>query len=58
MKFCDLKCPSAEFPKDEATDGAGSCRTFTALYCKELGRLVHKNAPCQAPDPPRAKRRG
>ncbi|MFH1137741.1 MAG: hypothetical protein V1816_16865 [Pseudomonadota bacterium] len=49
MRFCDLKCPHADFPKDNAVDGSGSCRTFTALYCAILDRLVHKNAPCQAP---------
>ena len=50
MRFCDLTCPHADFPKEEALDGAGSCRTFSALYCSKLGRMVHKNAPCQAPD--------
>ena len=50
MRFCDLRCPHAGFPKDQAVDGAGSCRTFVALYCKVLDRLVHKNAPCQAPE--------
>jgi len=52
MRFCDLRCPDAAFPKEEATDGAGSCRTFAALYCARLDRLVHKNAPCQAQDTP------
>ncbi len=46
MRWCDLTCPQASFPQDEAVDGAGSCRTFVALYCRELGRLVAKNAPC------------
>ena len=50
MRFCDLKCPDARFPDDESVDGAGSCWTFAALYCLRLKRLVHKNAPCQAPD--------
>ena len=49
MRFCDLKCPHAQFPEEAAVDGAGSCRTFAALYCNKLDRLVHKNAPCQAP---------
>ena len=48
MKFCDLRCPHAGFPEDQAVDGAGSCRTFAAIYCAKLDRLVHKNAPCQA----------
>ena len=46
MRFCDLKCPEARFPEEEAVDGAGSCQTFSALYCRKLNRLVHKNAPC------------
>jgi hypothetical protein len=50
MKWCDLTCQDASFPKDGAVDGAGSCRTFAALYCARLNRLVHKNAPCQCPD--------
>ncbi|MEW6266905.1 MAG: hypothetical protein AB1641_27840 [Thermodesulfobacteriota bacterium] len=50
MRFCDLKCPHASFPKENALDGAGSCRTFVALHCAVLDRLVHKNGPCQAPD--------
>ncbi|MBU0514880.1 MAG: hypothetical protein KJ621_08920 [Proteobacteria bacterium] len=49
MRFCDLSCPEAEFPKNAGLDGAGSCRTFVALYCRRLDRLVHKNAPCPAP---------
>ncbi len=49
MKFCDLSCPEAEFPETRDVDGAGSCRTFAALYCRRLGRLVHKNGPCQVP---------
>ena len=48
MRWCDLSCPQAGFPKDEAVDGAGSCRTFAALYCAKLDRLVAKNAPCAA----------
>jgi hypothetical protein len=27
-------------------DGAGSCRTFQAVFCEKRNRLVHKNAPC------------
>lgn len=50
MRFCDLTCPEAQFPQEDGVDGAGSCRTFAALYCRRLDRLVHKNAPCQAPD--------
>ena len=46
MRWCDLICPEAGFPKEGAVDGAGSCRTFAALFCAKLGRLVAKNAPC------------
>ena len=46
MKWCDLSCEYASFPKIQAVDGAGSCRTFAALYCARLDRLVHKNGPC------------
>jgi len=50
MKWCDLACEHATFPRNEAVDGAGSCRTFAALYCAKLKRLVHKHGPCQCPD--------
>jgi hypothetical protein len=46
IKFCDLRCEHASFPKEEALDGARSCRTFTALWCSQLQALVPKNAPC------------
>jgi len=46
MKWCDLSCEYASFPKVQAVDGAGSCRTFAALYCAKLARLVHKHGPC------------
>ncbi|MDZ7721592.1 MAG: hypothetical protein U5R06_01895 [candidate division KSB1 bacterium] len=46
IKFCDLSCEYAEFPSEENIDGAKSCRTFAALYCTKLNRLVTKNAPC------------
>ena len=46
MKFCDMQCEHAEWPKEEAVDGSGSCRTFQALYCKKKDQLVHKNLPC------------
>jgi hypothetical protein len=44
--WCDLTCEHADFPDAYAVDGSGTCRTFLALYCKKLGRLVTKNAPC------------
>ncbi len=48
IKFCDLRCPFAEFPSETAIDGSGTCRTFMALYCKKLKKYVTKNAPCEA----------
>ena len=47
IKFCDLRCEHAEFPKQEAIDGSKSCRTFIGLWCKELKKYVTKNAPCE-----------
>ena len=35
MEFCDMQCKHATWPKDDAVDGSGSCRTFQALYCKK-----------------------
>jgi hypothetical protein len=52
VKWCDLACEHASFPRDEAVDGAGSCRTFAALYCARLNKLVHKHGPCQADEAP------
>ena len=46
--WCDLGCPHARFPEDEALDGSLSCRTFVALYCRHLEEIVTKNAPCEA----------
>ncbi len=46
MEFCDLMCRYAKTPKETAVDGAGSCRTFIALYCSRKKSLVHKNMPC------------
>jgi hypothetical protein len=53
-RFCDLDCPDAMFPEEEAVDGARSCRTFVAIRCRRLNRLVHKNLPCPAGLPPAA----
>lgn len=44
--WCDMLCPDARWPEDEALDGAGSCRTFIAVYCEKYKRLNKKNAPC------------
>ena len=51
MKWCDLSCEHASFPRTEAVDGSGACRTFAALYCARLHKLVHKHGPCQVDDP-------
>jgi len=48
IRFCDLRCEFAEFPKEEAIDGSGTCRTFAALWCTKLKKYVTKNAPCAA----------
>jgi len=47
IKFCDLRCEHADFPDKKALDGSGSCRTFVALWCKQLEKTVTKNAPCE-----------
>ncbi|MFO7459500.1 MAG: hypothetical protein R6X07_02680 [Desulfatiglandales bacterium] len=47
MKFCDLTCKHARWPREEALDGSGSCRTFQAVFCEKTQRTVHKNAPCR-----------
>ena len=46
IKFCDLRCEHARFPAAANLDGANSCRTFAALWCKQLEQIVTKNAPC------------
>ncbi len=46
IKFCDMRCQHASFPKEKDIDGAGSCRTFAALWCDLLKEYVTKNAPC------------
>lgn len=51
MKWCDLTCEHASFPRAEAVDGSGSCRTFLALHCARLDKLVHKNGPCLCEEP-------
>ena len=47
IKFCDMRCEYADFAREDAIDGAGSCRTFAALWCKQLQKHVTKNAPCE-----------
>jgi len=45
IKWCDLRCPDAEFAKVDALDG--SCHTFQSLWCAKLKKHVTKNAPCE-----------
>jgi hypothetical protein len=47
IKFCDMRCEHADFPKEEGVDGSGTCRTFLALWCNQLEKYVTKNAPCE-----------
>ena len=42
--FCDFVCPYADFAP---ADTAGICRTMSAVWCKQLGELVNKNARCE-----------
>jgi len=44
LKWCDLDCQYAEWP--DSKDLSGACRTFQALYCRKLNRVVQKNGPC------------
>jgi hypothetical protein len=48
VDFCDLQCQYAEFPKTDALDGSGSCRTFVGLYCTLKKSLVMKNKICDS----------
>ena len=59
MEFCDFNCRYARWPEDSAVDGAGSCRTFQAVFCEKRNRLVHKNAACseKKKKPPRVAKR-
>ncbi len=45
IRFCDLRCPEADFARAPGLDG--SCRTFVSLWCRKLERHVTKNAPCE-----------
>jgi hypothetical protein len=44
--WCDMMCPHAEWPKDEALDGSKSCRTFIAVYCSKHDQITQKNGVC------------
>ena len=44
MKWCDLSCKHAVFPKTWGLQGA--CNTMQALFCSKHKRPVAKNAPC------------
>ncbi len=48
--FCDFDCPNADFPKDSGIDGAGSCMTFSAVWCRALKAYVAKHGPCRVDD--------
>lgn len=43
-EICDYSCPFAAFPPAET---AGICRTMSAVWCRQLKELVHKNTPCE-----------
>jgi hypothetical protein len=47
LNFCDLMCKYAKMPKKTAVDGAGSCKTFIAVFCARKKSLIHKNMPCK-----------
>lgn len=46
MFYCDLNCKYARWP-DKLADGSKTCRTFIALHCDKIGRLVDKNGLCK-----------
>jgi len=46
-KLCGPECGYARFPSEYALDGAGSCRTFSAIYCTILKKVVLKNSVCR-----------
>ncbi|MGD8366787.1 MAG: hypothetical protein PVG78_04015 [Desulfobacterales bacterium] len=46
IRWCDLRCPHADFAREDALDGA--CRTWQSIWCNKLSRHVTKNAPCEA----------
>ena len=46
IKFCDMHCEHARFPRDNDVDGSRSCQTYLAIWCSQLKSYVTKNAPC------------
>ncbi len=46
MKFCDMMCKYAKQPTG-SMDGAGTCRTFVAVFCTKTNKTVFKNARCE-----------
>ena len=56
--WCDMKCEFAEFPKDKGADGSGSCRTFIAIFCRKLKKIVPKNGKCPAGKEKNTSRKG
>ncbi len=45
ITFCTMSCEHAEWPRD-GVDGAKSCRTFNAVWCRALEQHTTRNAPC------------
>lgn len=45
VKWCTLSCEHADWPRDHV-DGAKSCRTFNAVWCRALEQHVTRNTPC------------
>ena len=45
IRWCDNRCPHADFAKLDAMDG--SCHTFQSLWCGLLKKHVTKNSPCE-----------
>jgi hypothetical protein len=44
--WCDMMCPHADWPKEDALDGSNSCRTFIAVQCNKYNKITAKNGPC------------
>jgi hypothetical protein len=47
LQYCDMTCPEADFPQSADVDGAGSCMTFAAVWCRRLREYTTKNAQCR-----------
>lgn len=42
-----MSCRYADFARESALDGSGSCMTFQALWCRKQKKHVIKNSRCQ-----------